>query len=390
MEKEADGYKYVYQFKDHLGNIRLSYKDANDDKLITQDEIIEEKNYYPFGLQHEGYNFAVNGREHNYGFNGVEHEESLDLNLYEMDVRQYDPTIARWTGIDPVTHHSMSTYNAFDNNPVFWSDPSGANSDEDIRNAKANKPDWDHTISSNADGGNNGNNGCPSGCDGVANPNNPIELDTVVVNSTNRSEMPASLHAMDGQGGYTTSFEGDIDSYNAQYGTSYDEGDLGSWYYDNYYSIELSQFRGSIQAAQAEAAEYVSYILPMAPAATLSLKGFGLWAKASKGYAGFRVGQKYIGFGYKKFTRGGISLRWYDDFGRQFGIDYHKISNVGFRLHGHYVQKGVSNISKHINISKFYREAGFKGLDQFLRYPVLRKGGSSIQTSIRRGLNQTF
>jgi N-acetylmuramoyl-L-alanine amidase len=45
-----------------------------------------------------------------------------------MDVRSYDPAIARWTSIDPVTHYSMSTYNAFDNNPVFWSDPSGADS----------------------------------------------------------------------------------------------------------------------------------------------------------------------------------------------------------------------------------------------------------------------
>ncbi len=44
-----------------------------------------------------------------------------------MEVRQYDPAIARFTGIDPVTHHSMSTYTAFDNNPVYFSDPAGAN-----------------------------------------------------------------------------------------------------------------------------------------------------------------------------------------------------------------------------------------------------------------------
>jgi hypothetical protein len=45
-----------------------------------------------------------------------------------MDMRQYDPAIARWTSIDPVIHHSMSTYTAFDNNPVYWADPSGADS----------------------------------------------------------------------------------------------------------------------------------------------------------------------------------------------------------------------------------------------------------------------
>ncbi|MBG6130179.1 RHS repeat-associated protein [Aquimarina sp. EL_43] len=128
VEHEADGYKYVYQFKDHLGNIRLSYKDADKDGTIAQNEIVQEKNYYPFGMTHSGYNTTLRGRNHNYGFNGIELTEGLDLNLYEMDLRKYDPAIARWTGIDPVTHHSMSTYNAFDNNPVFWADPSGANS----------------------------------------------------------------------------------------------------------------------------------------------------------------------------------------------------------------------------------------------------------------------
>jgi RHS repeat-associated protein len=61
-------------------------------------------------------------------YNGTELEEAFDLNLYEMPLRQYDPAIARWTSIDPVTHYSMSTYTAFDNNPVFWADPSGADS----------------------------------------------------------------------------------------------------------------------------------------------------------------------------------------------------------------------------------------------------------------------
>jgi hypothetical protein len=43
-----------------------------------------------------------------------------------MDLRDYDPAIARWTGVDPVTHFSQSPYNAFDGNPVLIADPSGA------------------------------------------------------------------------------------------------------------------------------------------------------------------------------------------------------------------------------------------------------------------------
>jgi len=46
-----------------------------------------------------------------------------------MDVRSFDPAIARWVVQDPVIHYSLSPYNAFDNNPIYWADPSGADSD---------------------------------------------------------------------------------------------------------------------------------------------------------------------------------------------------------------------------------------------------------------------
>ncbi|SNR16241.1 DUF6443 domain-containing protein [Tenacibaculum jejuense] len=126
---------YVYQYKDHLGNVRLSYTDNNGDGNITQNEIIEESNYYPFGLKHKGYNNNVsslgNSTAQKFGYNGIEYNESLGLNLHEMDVRSYDPAIARWTGIDPVIHYDYSPYQAFDNNPVYWSDPSGADSESE-------------------------------------------------------------------------------------------------------------------------------------------------------------------------------------------------------------------------------------------------------------------
>ena len=137
VSKETTGFKYVYQYKDHLGNIRLSYSDSDNNGTISQSEIIEENNYYPFGLKHKGYNSNVsangNSVAQKFKYNGIELEESLDLNLYEMDVRSYDPAIGRFTGIDPITHHSMSTYTAFDNNPIFFADPSGGNSRSDYQ-----------------------------------------------------------------------------------------------------------------------------------------------------------------------------------------------------------------------------------------------------------------
>ncbi len=42
-------YNYVYNYTDHLGNIRLSY---TRDPVSGELEIMEENHYYPFGLKH--------------------------------------------------------------------------------------------------------------------------------------------------------------------------------------------------------------------------------------------------------------------------------------------------------------------------------------------------
>ena len=114
---------YVFQYKDHLGNIRLSYKDNNGTL-----EIIEEKNYYPFGLKHKGYNNVVNGIENKHQtYNGKEHEESLSLNVIEMDWRQYDPVLGRFNVIDPLAEKMLdqTPYHFAFNNPLYFKDPTG-------------------------------------------------------------------------------------------------------------------------------------------------------------------------------------------------------------------------------------------------------------------------
>ncbi len=96
-------------------------------KVNSTNEIIEENNYYPFGLKHKGYNNVINGQEDKYHtYNGKEWNESLTLNIYEMDWRQYAPAIGRFMSIDPITHWEKSPYSAFENNPIYFSDPSGA------------------------------------------------------------------------------------------------------------------------------------------------------------------------------------------------------------------------------------------------------------------------
>ncbi|MEO1011892.1 MAG: DUF6443 domain-containing protein, partial [Bacteroidota bacterium] len=61
------GFSYVFQYRDHLGNVRLAYSDNNDDGAIDANtEIISEKNYYPLGLIQKGYNSNINGVQNNY------------------------------------------------------------------------------------------------------------------------------------------------------------------------------------------------------------------------------------------------------------------------------------------------------------------------------------
>ncbi|WP_281989957.1 DUF6443 domain-containing protein [Aquimarina aggregata] len=127
VEKEADGYKYVYQFRDHLDNIRLSYSDKNGNGDITTDEIVQEKNYYPFGLAHQGYNSTLRGKNHNYGFGNKEEQDELGLGWIDITARNYNPELGRWMNIDPLADQMRrhSPYNYGFDNPIFFMDPDG-------------------------------------------------------------------------------------------------------------------------------------------------------------------------------------------------------------------------------------------------------------------------
>lgn len=128
IKYENDEFTYVYQYKDHLGNIRLSYADLNEDGSIDKDtEILGESNYYPFGLEHKGYNNVINGTEHPYKYNGKEHNQELGLNWYDYGARNYEPALGRWFNIDPKAKDasSFSPYNYAFNNPILFVDPDG-------------------------------------------------------------------------------------------------------------------------------------------------------------------------------------------------------------------------------------------------------------------------
>ncbi|WP_417872028.1 DUF6443 domain-containing protein [Winogradskyella sp.] len=126
------GFDYVYQYKDHLGNVRLSYTDSNNDGIITPStEIIEESNYYPFGLKHKGYNGNIssigNSVAQKFGFGGKELNQELGLEWMDFGARNYDAALGRWMSLDPLAEkmRSYSPFNYAFNNPIFFIDPDG-------------------------------------------------------------------------------------------------------------------------------------------------------------------------------------------------------------------------------------------------------------------------
>ena len=124
VAKQGSTYKYVFQYKDHLGNVRLSYaKNATTGNL----DIIEESHYYPFGMKHSGYNSSINLANGNseaqkYKFQEQERQEELGLNWDSFKWRNYDYAIGRFMSVDPLAekYNWQSNY-AFGSNQVIHS-----------------------------------------------------------------------------------------------------------------------------------------------------------------------------------------------------------------------------------------------------------------------------
>jgi len=115
--------QYIYQYKDHLGNTRISFaKNTGTGGL----EITDANDYYPFGMSHlkTGNTYFGAGKYQNYKYNGKELQE---MGMYDYGARMYMPDLGRWGVVDPLAemYRRYSPYNYTVNNPINFTDPDG-------------------------------------------------------------------------------------------------------------------------------------------------------------------------------------------------------------------------------------------------------------------------
>ncbi len=121
---DYENFRYIYQYKDHLGNVRVSYvKNGNDLQIMDRND------YYPFGMSFLKPFGQVSVYDpmaipYNYKYNGKELQET---GMYDYGARFYMPDIGRWGVVDPLAekYYSMSPYNYTLNNPIRYVDPDG-------------------------------------------------------------------------------------------------------------------------------------------------------------------------------------------------------------------------------------------------------------------------
>lgn len=105
------------------------FDDVSIRRADGQTEIIEETDYYPFGMQHKDLNDIV--MSSNLGqkikYNGKELQDELQLGLYDFGARNYSPELGRWMNIDPMAEQGRrwSPYAYAFDNPVYFIDPDG-------------------------------------------------------------------------------------------------------------------------------------------------------------------------------------------------------------------------------------------------------------------------
>jgi len=140
--EETSAPQFYYEKDNHLGNVltvvsdRKLGVDNNSDNIVDfyLADVRSATDYYAFGAPMPGRSF--NSTDYTYGYMGMLKDDEVkgSGNLYSTEFREYDTRLGRWWSVDPVNHEMYSPYSAYDNNPIYYTDPEGADSENEKKN----------------------------------------------------------------------------------------------------------------------------------------------------------------------------------------------------------------------------------------------------------------
>jgi RHS repeat-associated protein len=132
-----NGYLYVF-----VSNSNTKYPVLFDNFRVSvqHSALLEETHYYPFGLamagiSHKASGGAVNSKKFN---DGTELTTDLGIDTYETPFRGYDAQLGRFWQVDALAEldYSTSVYTFANNNPVYFNDPWGLQTNDPTHDKK--------------------------------------------------------------------------------------------------------------------------------------------------------------------------------------------------------------------------------------------------------------
>ena len=121
----GQGNRKRYELSNHLGNVLATIGDEKSGDYAT---VFNQTDYTPFGAQMDGAVWNL-GAGYRYGFNGKENDNEVkgDGNQQDYGMRVYDPRIAKFLSVDPLTqdYPFYTPYQFAGNNPIKYIDLDG-------------------------------------------------------------------------------------------------------------------------------------------------------------------------------------------------------------------------------------------------------------------------
>jgi RHS repeat-associated protein len=138
---DKSGFFYAYVVNESSMNVYF------DDFQVstTIGPVLEENNYYPFGLLNAQLSApGIANPINKYKYNGKELQKELSLEWLDYGARFYDPQIGRWHSIDPLSekYRRWTPYNYCVDNPMRFIDPDGMGPGDPFKTRNAAAKDW--------------------------------------------------------------------------------------------------------------------------------------------------------------------------------------------------------------------------------------------------------